>query len=65
MLSAPAHIPAISVVSFGPAFAAPERIRGSVIATFCVRSSPPGLLGQPHHRHQPGQRHKTLIIEHR
>lgn len=25
----------------------------------------PGLLGQTHHRHQTGQRHQTLIIEHR
>ena len=25
----------------------------------------PGLLGQSHHRHQPGTRHKTVLVEHR
>jgi hypothetical protein len=31
MLSAPAHIPAITPSSLGAGFAAPERIRGVVI----------------------------------
>jgi phage terminase large subunit-like protein len=34
MLSAPAHIPPITVSSFGIGFAAPDRIRGVVIDTF-------------------------------
>ena len=38
MLSAPAHIPAITVVSFGAGFAAPDLIRGVVIDTFSSMS---------------------------
>ena len=34
MLSAPAHIPAITVSSFGAGFAEPDLIRGVVIDTF-------------------------------
>ena len=34
MLSAPAHIPAITPSSFGAGFAAPDLIRGVVIDTF-------------------------------
>ena len=34
MQSAPAHIPAITVASFGAGFAAPDLIRGAVIETF-------------------------------
>src|SRR4051794_36107580 len=36
MLSAPAHIPAITVSSFGAGFADPDLIRGAVIDTFPV-----------------------------
>jgi hypothetical protein len=39
MLSAPAHIPAITVSSFGAGFAAPDLIRGVVIDTFLVMIS--------------------------
>jgi hypothetical protein len=39
MLSAPAHIPAITVSSLGTGFAAPERIRGVVIDTFAAMIS--------------------------
>lgn len=38
MLSAPAHIPAIKVASFGARFAVPDLIRGVSIATFSVNS---------------------------
>src|SRR5215207_4688754 len=38
MLSAPAHIPAISVLSFGAGFADPDLILGSTIATFSETS---------------------------
>ena len=66
MLSAPAHIPAISVVSFGAGFADPDLIRGSVICTFSdEQPAQPGLLGQRHHRHQPGTRHEIVLVEHR
>ena len=40
MLSAPAHIPAISVVSFGVGFADPDLILGSMMRTFSERSCP-------------------------
>ena len=63
MLSAPAHIPAISVASFGAGFADPDLIRGAVIATFSVKAGQTGLLGQGHHRHQPGHRHQVIFIE--
>jgi hypothetical protein len=36
MQSAPAHIPAISVASFGAAFADPDLIRGVVMWTFSL-----------------------------
>src|SRR5581483_10825908 len=36
MLSAPAPIPAITLISLGTGFAAPERIRGAVIDTFAA-----------------------------
>jgi hypothetical protein len=39
MLSAPAHIPAITLISLGTGFAAPERIRGAVIDTFAAMIS--------------------------
>ena len=66
MQSAPAHMPAISVASFGAGFAAPDLIRGAVMRTFSASSRrQPGLLGQRHHRHQPGTRHEMLVIEHR
>jgi hypothetical protein len=39
MLSAPAHIPPITLSSFGTGFAAPERIRGVVIETFSAMIS--------------------------
>jgi hypothetical protein len=38
MLSTPAHIPAISVVSFGAGFADPDLILGSAILTFSESS---------------------------
>src|SRR6476661_10632548 len=38
MLSAPAHIPAISVLSFGAGFADPDLILGTAIRTFSERS---------------------------
>ena len=38
MLSAPAHIPAISVVSFGAGLADPDLIRGAAIRTFSASS---------------------------
>ena len=38
MQSAPAHIPAISVASFGSGFADPDLIRGAVIRTFSPSS---------------------------
>ena len=66
MLSAPAHIPAIIVASFGAGLAAPDLIRGSAIWTFSAEQlGQAGLLGQGHHRHQPGTRHQMVIVEHR
>ena len=66
MQSAPAHMPAITVASFGAGLAAPDLIRGSAMWTFSAEQSrQPGLLGQRHHRHQPGTRHEIVIIEHR
>ena len=66
MLSAPAHIPAIRVASFGAGLADPDLIRGSAIRTFSPsRCDKPGLFGQRHHRHQPGARHEIVVIEHR
>ena len=66
MLSAPAHMPATTVASFGAGLAAPDLIRGAVMRTFSAsRPRQAGLLGQRHHRHQPGARHEMLVIEHR
>jgi hypothetical protein len=42
ILSAPAHIPAISVANFGAGFADPDLIRGAVIATL-----PANMLVRP------------------
>lgn len=39
MRSAPAHIPAITLISLGTGFAAPDRIRGVVIDTFAAMIS--------------------------
>ena len=39
MLSAPAHIPAITVSSFGAGFADPDLIRGALIDTFSAMIS--------------------------
>jgi hypothetical protein len=39
MLSAPAHIPAINVASFGAGFADPDLIRGAAIDTFSANTS--------------------------
>ena len=64
MLSAPAHIPAITVSSFGAGFAAPDLIRGVLIDTFSAMiCRQPGLLGQPEQRHQPRMRHEIVLVE--
>ncbi len=39
MLSAPAHIPAINVASFGAGLADPDLILGSAMSTFSASSS--------------------------
>ena len=66
MLSAPAHIPAISVASFGAGLAAPDLILGSAMWTFSASSAgKAGLVSQRHHRHQPGTRHEVVVVEHR
>jgi hypothetical protein len=56
MQSAPAHIPATTVASFGAGFADPDLILGAPIWTFppSSRRSPVGF--GHHHRHQPGRR---------
>ena len=54
------------MASFGAGLADPDLIRGAAICTFSPSSrDKPGLLGQRHHRHQPGARHEMVIIEHR
>ena len=63
MLSAPAHIPAITVSSFGAGFAAPDLIRDVVIDTFPAMISAAGLFGQPEQRHQPRVRHEIVLVE--
>ena len=66
MQSAPAHIPAIRVASFGAGLAAPDLIRGAVMRTLSAsKPRQPGLLGQCHHRDQPRTRHEIVIVEHR
>ena len=66
MLSAPAAMPAMIEVSFGVGLAAPARIRSSVKRTcFVQQPAQTGLVGQFHHRDQPGARHEVLLIEHR
>ncbi|KKC03179.1 hypothetical protein AWC17_21625 [Mycobacterium nebraskense] len=52
ILSAPAHIPAITVVSFGDGLADPDLIRGSAIRTFLANNCGRPIWGsQRHHRH--------------
>ena len=64
--SAPAHMPATTVASFGAGLAAPDLIRGSAMRTFSAEQPrKPRLLGQRHHRHQPGIGHEMIIIKHR
>ena len=54
------------VASFGAGLTAPELILGSAMCTFSPTSRrQSGLLGQRHHRHQPGARHEMIVIEHR
>ena len=66
MLSAPAHMPAISVANFGAGLADPDLIRGSAMNDLLGQQHrQAGLFGQGHHRHQPGARHEMLIIEQR
>lgn len=65
MLSAPAHIPAINVASFGAGFAAPEATFDASTETFCVISSCNLVcLRQRHDRDQPGARHDAVLVEH-
>ena len=63
--SAPAHMPATTVASFGAGLAPPRPIRGSAMRTFSASAAKAGLLGQRHHRHQPGTGHEVIIVEHR
>ena len=66
MLSAPAHMPAISVASFGAGLAEPGLDpRRCDLDLVGQQSEQPGLLGQRHHRHQPGTRHEIVLVEHR
>ena len=66
MQSAPAHIPAIRVASFGAGLADPDLILGARDVNLLGQQlRQPGLLGQRHHRHQPGARHEIVLIEHR
>ena len=66
MLSAPAHIPAIRVASFGAGFADPDLIlRLSDVHLVGQQLWQAGLLGQRHHRDQPRTRHEIVVVEHR
>ena len=64
MLSAPAHIPAITPSSFGAGFAAPDLIRGVVIDTFsamiCGR---PVCSASPSSGTSPACRHEIVLVE--
>ena len=61
MLSAPAHIAAITVAGFGAGFADPDLIRGLPIWNLLGQQRRQGgLFSQRHHRHQPAA-HDTRL----
>ena len=64
MLSAPAHIPAITPTSFGDGVGRagldPRRLDRHLLGDDLRQ---PGLLGQPEQRHQPGMRHEIVLVE--
>src|ERR671921_1445429 len=64
MLSAPAHIPAITVSSLGAGFAAPDLIRGARDRHLSGDDlGQAGLFGQPEQRYQPRVRHEVVLVE--
>ena len=66
MPSAPAHMPAIRVLSFGAGLAEPDLILGAGMEILSANSfGSPVCGGQCHYRHQPRARHEMLIIKDR
>ena len=65
ILSAPAHIPATSVASFGAGFAAPDlTLRLGNVNLLRQQLHQAGPRGQRHHRHQARARHEIVVVEH-
>ena len=63
--SAPAHIPATTVASLGAGLATPRSgPRHLDIDLLVEQPQQDGLLGQRHHRHQPGTRDQMIVIKH-
>ena len=66
ILSAPAHMPATSGRQLRRRIGRPRLDPRHRDADLLVKQTPQaGLLGQSHHRHQPGARHEMILIEHR
>jgi hypothetical protein len=63
--SAPAHIPATTAASLGAGLATPRSgPRHLDIDLLVEQPQQDGLLGQRHHRHQPGTRDQMIVIKH-